>query len=85
MVIVYHRATFNIKLGIGGHVLDFSSRLSSENPDRKIRTTDRTKKIQTEKSVPRNLSRLVRIFGPVRASKFNRIDPFRLNIELFLR
>ena len=44
MVIVYHRATFNIKLGIGGHVLDFSSRLSSENPDRKIWTTDRTKK-----------------------------------------
>jgi len=25
MVIVYHRATFNIKLGIGGHVLDFGS------------------------------------------------------------
>ena len=76
MVIVYHRATFNIKLGIGGHVLDFCSRLSSENPDRKI---------QTRKSGPSNLSGLVRIFGPVWAFKFKRIDPFRLNIELFLR
>ena len=53
MVIVYHRATLNIKLGIGDHVLDFSSRLSSENLDRKIRTTDPTKKIRTRKSGPR--------------------------------